>query len=177
MPNYQGELTPKMLHFSRNIASGLKPVDAYLEAYSWKGSRKSAGVEACKLKADPRVAQKIEQLLRQRDQAAVVQGLKDRELVLSKLRQWTSGMDQEGNPVKPPSPTTVRAAELLGKSKGIFVDVQEEKKARSPEEIKKELLDLLQETGLLQDDAQDDDQDDAQDDDQDFDVPGHVPTQ
>jgi hypothetical protein len=64
--------------------------------------------------------------------------LSDRERVLTKLRDM---MDtEEGGLVVT---AQLRAAELLGKSVGLFKDVQVQEVPRSAEEVRAELEDLL----------------------------------
>lgn len=60
-------LTPSQEQFAVDIASGMKPVDAFLRSYRWSGSRRTASTEAAKLARKPHVAARIAEL---RDQYA-----------------------------------------------------------------------------------------------------------
>ncbi len=64
--------------------------------------------------------------------------LSDRERVLTKLRDILD--TTEGGPAVT---AQLRAAELLGKSVGLFKDVQVQEVKRTPEEITAELEELL----------------------------------
>ncbi len=117
--------------------SGCTMSDAYREAYN-TSNMKPATVnrEAHSLMADPKIATRVERLQRQNDRAVVASSLSDREKVLNKLRHF---MDH----AEPGDGTKVRAAELLGKTVGLFTDVQVLVEPRSPKEIQEELEALL----------------------------------
>ena len=110
-------LTPKQRHFCRAVASGCTMSDAYREAYNTI-NMKPATIhrEAHVVMANPKVTARVEWLQRQKDRAVIASSLSDRERVLDKLRYF---MDHAG----PGDGTKIRAAELLGKSVGLFKDV------------------------------------------------------
>jgi Asp/Glu/hydantoin racemase len=114
--------------------------DAYREAYSTENMKPSTvNREAHGLMATPKITARVERLQRQKDRAIVAASLSDRERVLTKLRGL---MDTEegGAAIN----AQLRAAELLGKSVGLFKDVQvQEETPRTAAEIEAELEALL----------------------------------
>ena len=139
MANRTTDLTPKQQHFCRAVASGCTMSDAYREAYN-TNNMKPATVhrEAHTLMATPKIATRVEALQRAKDRAVVASSLSDRERVLSKLRDM---MDTtEGGPAVT---AQLRAAELLGKSVGLFKDVVETTRVRSSDEVRAELERML----------------------------------
>jgi hypothetical protein len=91
--------------------------------------------EAHALMALPKITTRVGRLQRQKERAIVAASLSDRERVLSKLRDL---MDTEegGSAIN----AQLRAAELLGKSVGLFKEVQmKEKEPRTVEELQAEL--------------------------------------
>lgn len=136
-------LTAKQEAFARLIALGdeegvpLSQAEAYRRVYDTT-SGKIATEEASKLVRHPQVAQMVERL-----KAEVVAEMRDkavsvREEVAEHLRLWMKG---EGRP----SPQQVRAAELLGKTVGMFRDVVEtDDKHRDSEDLLAELNQKLE---------------------------------
>ena len=141
----QSGLTPKQQHFCQAVASGCTMSDAYREAYN-TSKMKPATVnrEAHALMANPKITARVEVLQRAKDRAVIASSLSDRERVLRKLR---AVMDSQENVM-----AQLRAAELLGKSIGLFKDVVEtEERIRSPEEIRAELEERLAALGVIPD--------------------------
>lgn len=113
-------LTGKQLHFARCLAQGMSKTDAYIEAYDADGmARKTINEAACRLSQDSRVAARVQQLILLKEKALIrsTVGLKDQ--VLTKLVGF---MDN----ATPADSAKLRAAELLGKSIGLFKDVIED---------------------------------------------------
>jgi len=128
-------LTAKQEAFARAIVMGIdgepcSQVDAYRHAYDVASTRADTHyVEASQLVRDPKVSQRIEELKREIAADMRAQAADDRTAVLARLREWMHGGDA-------PTPQQVRAAELLGKTVGMFRDVVEDGSAqRSPDEI------------------------------------------
>ena len=71
------------------------------------------------LMADPKITTRVERLQQQKDRAAVAAGIGDKERVLTKLRDLLD--NAQGVPAEQ---VMLRAADLLGKSVGLFKDVQ-----------------------------------------------------
>ena len=128
-------LTAKQEAFARAIVMGIdgepcSQVDAYRHAYDVTDARADAHyVEASKMVRDPKVSLRIEELRREIVADMRAQAADDRTAVLARLREWMHGGEA-------PTPQQVRAAELLGKTVGMFRDVVEDGSAqRSPDEI------------------------------------------
>ena len=131
------DLTPKQLHFCRAVISGCTLSDAYRESYN-TSNMKPASIhrEASVLMTNPMIAQRIERLQKQKDRAVVASSLSDRERVLSKLREFMES-------AQPSDSAKIRAAELLGKSIGLFKEVQVKEPQRSVDELTAELQERL----------------------------------
>ena len=136
------ELTPKQLHFCRAVASGCTLSDAYREAYNAASMKPSTvNREAHALMADPKITARVQHLQRWKERTLVATALTDREKVLAKLRDMLDNAKAES--------VQLRAAELLGKSVGMFKDVQvQEAPQRSSEELQAQLNELLEKCGL-----------------------------
>ena len=111
-------LTDKQRLFASTLAAGGHSIsDAYRAVYS-AGNMSAATVrgEASRLAANPHVARMVEQVRAQNAQAQAALTLSDGDRVLEKLRQWMDHAEvTDGN--------KIRAAELLGKTVGLFRDV------------------------------------------------------
>jgi Asp/Glu/hydantoin racemase len=146
MANRTIDLTPKQQHFCRAVVSGCTMSDAYREAYN-TGNMKPASVnrEAHALMADPKITARVRRLQQQKDRAVVAASLSDRERVLDKLRAMLD--TTEGGPIQT---AQLRAAELLGKSVGLFKDVTvTEEPVRTAEEIREEIQRRLAALGVV----------------------------
>ena len=127
-------LTEKQRLFATTLANGGHSIsDAYRACYSAsKMSGPAVRVEASRLAANPKVALMVEQVRAQRTQMEAASALSDRDRVLSKLRTWIDSADTDSN--------RIRAAELLGKTVGLFKDVLETATAdRTSTEIQAEI--------------------------------------
>lgn len=136
-----GGLTPKQAHFARCVASGMTQAEAYREAYNCRpGSLKTTQQQlASKLMADPMIRRRVERLVRERERGLLASSLSDRERVLRKLRDT---MDAED--VTQADSIRLRAAELLGKTVGLFRDVVETTEHKTAAQIEQELLEVLE---------------------------------
>ena len=114
------KLTAKQMAFARCMASGtMTQSAAYRETYS--ADNMSGAVirnEASRLMANHDIAIMVERLIGQKDRALLASGLSDRDKVLEKLRSWIDNAE-------PTDSNKLRAAELLGKSVGMFREVTE----------------------------------------------------
>jgi len=133
-------LTPKQQHFCRAIASGCTMSDAYREAYS-TSKMKPATInrEAHTLMANPKITARVETLQRAKDRACIASAVSDRERVLNKLRILLDNPDGTSA-----EQVMLRAADLLGKSVGLYKDVVETQVQRTPAEIEAELAEYLE---------------------------------
>ena len=96
----------------------------------------SVHVEASKLMANPKVTQRVQALQARVEQAFVASTLSDRDRVLRRLRHLLDNATGD-----PSEQVALRAADLLGKSVGLYstgIDLND-KRDRSPEEIRQEL--------------------------------------
>ena len=148
--------TPKMLHFSRCLASGMSQAQSYREAYSTENmTDASIHTEACRLASDPRITARVNQIIavRERHVASASSTIKDRAKVLEFLRLAMEADHASGS--------QLRSAELLGKAAGLFTDkIQVETDQSSSEDIAAELIDRLQRIANASDDTLTDPQDD-----------------
>ena len=111
------KLTGKQRAFARCMADGMTQSAAYREAYS--AERMSGAVirnEASILMARSDITMTVEKLIGEKDRAILASGLSDRDKVLEKLRSWIDNAE-------PTDSNKLRAAELLGKSVGMFKEV------------------------------------------------------
>jgi hypothetical protein len=139
------KLTAKQAHFARCVASGMSQAAAYREAYDCDENSKAETQqqEASRLARNPHIAARIEALIRERERGVIASAVSDRERVLRRLRELLE--NAEGTPAEQ---VALRAADLLGKSIGLYRDVQViEKPQRSAAELKQELEERL--TALL----------------------------
>ena len=113
------KLTGKQRAFARCMADGMTQSAAYREAYD--ADKMSGAVirnEASKLMAHPDITVTVERLIAVKERALLASGLSDRDKVLEKLRTWIESAE-------PTDSNKLRAAELLGKSVGMFKEVTE----------------------------------------------------
>ena len=132
-------LTAKQMHFARCVASGMPQAEAYREAYDVTAVGKTATHReaASRLMARADIKARVDALVAQRERSILASSLSDRERVLSKLRQWTDSAE-------PADGNKIRAAELLGKSVGLFRDVIETSESRSSDEVLAELEAMIE---------------------------------
>lgn len=133
-----GVLTSKQLHFARCVASGMSQAAAYRESYNVREGSKASShqVSASKLMGNPMIKQRVEAIIRQKEAGIAASALSDRERVLTKLRHMLDNAE-------PNDGQKLRAAELLGKSVGLFKDVVETTDTRSSDDLISDLEVLL----------------------------------
>ena len=109
------KLTPKRALFARCVASGMTQADAYREAYDPKDSTTNASIHtlASRVAGEVEVRARIEALLAARERALVASAVTDRQKVTEHLRDALAGGETDQ--------FRLRAAELLGRSAGLFV--------------------------------------------------------
>ena len=113
------KLTGKQRAFARCMADGMTQSAAYREAYDAENmSGPVIRNEASKLMAHPDITVTVERLIGEKDRAILASGLSDRDRVLERLRGWIDDAE-------PTDSNKLRAAELLGKSVGMFKEVTE----------------------------------------------------
>lgn len=138
--------TPKMLHFSRCLASGMSQAQSYREAYNTEGmADASIHTEACRLASDPRITARVNQIIavRERHIASASSTIRDRAKVLEFLRLAMEADHASGS--------QLRSAELLGKAAGLFTDkLQVETNQSSSDDIASEILERLQQAVVVE---------------------------
>ena len=109
------KLTPKRALFARCVAAGMTQADAYREAYDPKDSTTNASIHtlASRVAGEVEVRARIEALLAARERALLVSAVSDRQKVTQHLRDALAGGETDQ--------FRLRAAELLGRSAGLFV--------------------------------------------------------
>lgn len=130
--NKQKTLTPKQLAFCQQVARGKTQSDSYRAAYSAKRmSLNSIHTEASKLMSNPAVAHRVDAIRERIERVTVSAALSDGERVKDKLRTIMDTI--EGGPVQM---AQLRAAELLGRTVGLFKDVQETVDLRTSADVR-----------------------------------------
>jgi len=131
-------LTPKQLHFCRCVAAGMGQAESYRESHAVTATGKSATHReaASRLMARDDIRARVDALVKQRERSLLASALSDKTRVLSRLRDWMDGSDSTSN--------QLRAAELLGKSVGLFKDVVETSESRSSDDLLAELDAMLE---------------------------------
>ena len=141
-------LTAKQMHFARCVASGMSQSAAYREAFDVaEGSKTATHREAAsRLMARADIKARVDGLIAQRERSILASALSDKERVLGRLRQWTDSAE-------PSHGNKIRAADLLGKSVGLFKDVVETSESRSSDDLLAELETMLESVADDQSDA------------------------
>ena len=132
-------LTAKQMHFARCVASGMAQAEAYREAFDVTAEGRTATHReaASRLMARADIRARVDALVAQRERSILASSLSDRERVLRRLRQWT-------DPAAPADGKKIRAAELLGRSVGLFRDVVETSEGKTSDELLSELEAMLE---------------------------------
>lgn len=135
MPPKQKRLTAKQSAFVQFVAKGQTLTAAYIAAYNTSTmNNATVRISACRLMANPNITLAVEQARIAQDRANIASGLSDRERVLNRLRKLLD--DAEGTPAEA---INLKAADLLGKSVGLYRDVVEVETHESASEIRQEL--------------------------------------
>jgi len=145
-------LTPKQRHFARCVAGGMTQADAYREAYNPKPSTTAASIHtlASRLMSEVELRSRVDSLIAQRDKALVASAVTDRQKVTAHLRDALAGGETDQ--------FRLRAAELLGRSAGLFVaemNVHTSNQQRDPTEVAAAIQQrLTQLTGASDDESE-----------------------
>ena len=136
IPTSAKALTPKQLHYCRCRANGNNMSDSYRECYSaTKMANKTVNEAASRLDANSMVKARITALIDQKEQALVRSTVSLRTKVLMKLEEFMDNATSQ-------DVAKIRAAELLGKSIGLFKEVIED--GRTSPKTAEELTELLE---------------------------------
>lgn len=132
------ELTAKQKRFARLIAEGNTGADAYRKAYNAKGTPKSVGSNASRLKADERMQLELTRLNRLNEIRELHSPAQIRAQVIERLQLEAT---DENNP---PS-ARIRALELLGKVTEVaaFTERREQTVIHSSDAIKQQIMERL----------------------------------
>ena len=156
------KLTAKQTVFCSLVASGKTQAAAYREAYDVdpNGKKSSAQQAGSRLMRRTHIRARVEALIQSRESKIQAKNLGDREYLTDLLRTWTVGVKEHTCPVTGEVTTTgesattaqLRAAEMLGRSIGMFKDVVIDEPRRSPQEIEAALIQRLDELMAAQGD-------------------------
>ena len=132
------ELTAKQKRFARYVAEGNTGADAYRKAYNAKGTPKSVGSNASRLKADERMQIELTRLNTLKEIREQQSPAQLRATVIERLQLEAT---DENNPPA----ARIRALELLGKVTEVaaFTERREQTVIQSSEAIKQQLMDKL----------------------------------
>lgn len=136
------QLTDKQALFCDGVANGLSLSDAYRAAYSSGLTAKQVHEEACKLMGNPKVRQRLEAINREKEEQRRMMAASDASLALDTFRRMMESADTDA--------TKVRAAELLAKAAGVFIDKVEttDKTDRTVKDIEQAIAERLKRLGL-----------------------------
>jgi DNA-binding CsgD family transcriptional regulator len=132
------ELTAKQKQFARLIAQGNTGASAYRMAYNAKGSPKSVGSNASRLKADERMQIELNRLKTLQEIRESQSPAQIRQTVIERLQLEAT------DSTNPPA-ARIRALELLGKVTEVaaFTERREQTVVHSSEAIKAQIMDRL----------------------------------
>ena len=132
-------MTAKQKYFVREFISGRSQTAAYRAAYCTENMKENTiRREASRLMSNPNITTTIYALEAQADAAALSERVASKEEVLTQLTHYMQH-GQTGDAVR------VKAAELLGKHYGLFLDkVAVEEPERTSDEIRAQLMTVLE---------------------------------
>jgi hypothetical protein len=143
-------LTAKQRRFAEGIVlEGLTGADSYRQAYDTQGKPQIAGVEAHKLKVNPKVANMMEALERAKAQAESHSAESLRALCVSTLVDVATNSDRDA--------VRVAAVRVLGSVVGVdaYRETKRIETVKDSDEIKSQIMQQLKTIMLGNDDAQD----------------------
>ena len=149
------QMSPKRLHFTRCVASGMTYADSYREAFEPADSTTTASIHtlASRLMSEVEIRSRVDVLIKARERAVADKAVTDREKVTDHLREALAGGETDQ--------LRLRAAELLGKASGLFstevnVTTQERDSSQVASEIQEKLAGLLGSKEIDQEEAESD---------------------
>lgn len=143
-------LTAKQKRFAEAIVlEGMTGADAYRTAYDTQGKPAIAGVEAHKLRANPKIANTIEALERAKELAASQSAESLKSLVISTLVDVAANSDRDS--------VRVAAVKTLGTVVGVdmFRETKRVEHVKDSGEIRAQILDQLKTITMQASDVQD----------------------
>ena len=133
-------LTPKQAHFARCVASGMSQIDAYKEAYNVGENTlaKSMYEKASRLMAQDNIRSRVDSIIRAKEAAIIRSSVSRHTKVLEALEYFMENATNADS-------VKLRATELLGKSVGMFKDVNinTDDNSRTSDDIRNEIRDRL----------------------------------
>jgi rRNA-processing protein FCF1 len=138
-----GQMTAKQAKFCDGVASGMTLSDAYRAAYDTSTMQvKTVHEAACRLVIHSKVAARLEQISREKEEARRMLTASDAASAIETFRAMMDGAKNEA--------VRVRAAELLAKAAGVFTDKVEvtDRTDRSVSELEQAIKDRLARLGL-----------------------------
>lgn len=142
-PDTDTGLTDKQTRFCDGVESGLSLSDSYRAAYDTSGmSPKSVHEEACRLMANPKITSRLQEISREKEAQRRMLTASDAAAAVETFRVMMTTAKTEA--------VRVRAAELLAKAAGLFVEKVEidDKTDRSVSDIEQSIKDRLTRLGL-----------------------------
>lgn len=142
-PDPETGLTDKQTKFCDGVDAGLSLSDAYRAAYDAAGmSPKTVHEAACRLFADSKVTARLTQISREKEAQRRMLTASDAAAAVETFRLMMTSAKTEA--------VRVRAAELLAKAAGLFVDKVEveDKTDRSVAELEKSIAERIARLGL-----------------------------
>jgi|TARA_R100000426_G_scaffold85294_1_gene65115 phage terminase small subunit len=134
-------LTSKQEKFAQGVISGKNASESYRDAYNTKGMKDSSvWTESSKLMSNPKVAQRIQQGIKRKNEYAVTSAISIRQMIIDRLQK--EALDMKNN-----ESARIRALEMLGKVSEIalFTErVETVNQNKTSEEIRAELEDKIQ---------------------------------
>lgn len=131
-------MTPKQRKFAELVADGCSLTEAYRGAYRAENMKPAVvRTEASRLSVNPAVTLLIQTLRAKKEAAIIVSAVSDADRVREALRTWMTSAE-------PTDSMKIKAAELLGRTVGLFKDVQEiTERPRTAAEIRAEIDERL----------------------------------
>jgi len=139
------EMTTKQMAFARNVASGLSLTQSYRESYNVGEHTRAETIRqlASRLMGKEQVRSMVMRLNKTKDAAVIATTVSDSDRMLTKLRHLLE--HAEGTPAET---VMLRAADLLGKTQGMYKLGEVTKVERSADDVRAELGDMLKQLGL-----------------------------
>lgn len=145
-------LTKKMQGFAVDLATGETKAQAYRNNYNTKGKAKTQGNEGSKLAKHPEIAKEVELITEALEAAAAHSAAQLRGLVIGRLTKEALNMES-------PAAARISAIKALGQVSEIaaFTERKEITQVKASDDIKAQLLKMIQ--GAMHDQARTVDQD------------------
>ena len=134
----QNQLTAKQDTFALEVVNGCSFSDAYRRAYGAENMKPQViHIEASRLAANPKVALRLGELSREKDEDRRLQAIRREDFVLDGLMHESVNAESDS--------ARVRALELIGKTIGLFADrpIKEDAPELTAAELEQEIFKKL----------------------------------